>query len=292
MKKRTRIVLTAALFIICVACLCLAGCKGKEPIYKTRFCFSLISAPYETDGSISGCLTEEEPYYEADAGVYPFNTFHYSPCIHVADYSEKYGEVPYIAFSTHYPEEDIEGFELTYTIEKDGKVENAEYEQNFYSDMYYRNREDTVTAPFSELEHKPGKHRLHFSIPSIQPYNTKPVEFEIVFNIAEDTRTGKVEFYIENTGNIQYFCSAEETGSLDFYVMNRKPEVAVKEIGGKRISGINPNTGLRCRSFESGGFSGISSIHNIAGYYICRANFDGDEDHPAQYYEFYLLLID
>lgn len=88
MKKRTRIVLTAALFIICVACLCLAGCKGKEPIYKTRFCFSLISAPYETDRSISGCLTEEEPYYEADAGVYPFNTFHYSPCIHVADYSE------------------------------------------------------------------------------------------------------------------------------------------------------------------------------------------------------------
>ena len=281
----------AGLFVLCVVSFCFAGCKEeeKEPIYKVGLTFASMYLP----GGIGAHkeLTEDNPNFEISIGVHPFNSLMWAPRIQVLEFSDENDELPYIAFSTYFLEEDIEGFELTYTIEKDGQVEKAEYAQNIYSDMYYMDR-DKISQPFSELEHKPGKHRLRFGIPSIQPYNTKPVEFEIVFNIAEDTRTEEVEFYIENKENIQYFCSAEETGSLDYYVMNKEPKVAVKEISGERIIGIDPNNELDNRTFENGRY--LNEYHGFGktGYYICRANFKGDEKHPAQYYEFYLLLID
>lgn len=290
----------SAVAILCaiLVCFCFTGCKGKEAIYKTRFCFSLISAPYETDGSISGCLTEEEPYFEADVGMYPFHYTLFNRYIEVLRYEGENDPSPVTVLQIEDIYNEADG-DSVYTVEKDGKTE----EVNFSAYGFY---DDNDRFGYNiELSPQAGIHRIRFMIPEIdryytnkemniedERYRTKPVEFELVFNIAEDERRSDYEIEIENTENILYSSPSEETGSLDFYIMNRAEGIQFAiddpQTGTRRsISGNEKN-----RTMSEGKSGLVATEITRSGMYWYRFEYGGDETFAPKFYEFYVLFID
>ncbi len=236
-------------------------------------------------------LTQDNPIAEFDMGVAPFDELLLNSKFTVNGRNNNgvWSVVKHIRFmkeeSGEYGTNDL-GVEIEYTVEQDGKIYNFEFNDQWYNRYLTDDRGESERCSLVKTW---GVHRIKYKIPKLEEYGTDAFEFELVFNVAKDTREKTADIKVENyDGNILY--TANQTGAFDMYICTTIPHFVV----------YDSETGEKIQNLESAYYvfkqksSGeLINMRKISepGTYFCIITFDGNEECRQKTYMCYVVVL-